>query len=345
VAESVRGGQWRLGFMLGAAACLTFVSAAAGARFTRVIPNHVERQIARQEATNGMYMHDNGYFDDGDYVLIDQIPNADYSRGGVYFIGASEMKMTLMPWRLSPDEAALIHNYSIGDFRHRDVYHYVRMLVEEAGLLQAGGERTTIFLGLSTEMTREHTAGYVESLFERHGFYTYEWSGGIHIRALSPLERAFRLTRNEANRFLSVLFLSPNRVGGRRAIEQTPEHQLRPANWRPIMEEEIRYLAQTIDYLQARGVNVVGIYPPQASWRDNVDYSGPHFEMVSEVLAARGVPLVDQRNMLPDEEFGDAVHPLYVGQVKLHDAYVELARGSLQEMVLLPRGRQLTRAN
>jgi hypothetical protein len=329
--KSVRGNQLRLALMLGVAVCVTFALAVVGARFTSVIPDHVDRQIAKHKADNGLYVYNQGYFDGGDYVLIDKIPNADYSRGGVYFIGASEMQMTLMPWRLSAEENALIHNYSIGDFRHRDVYHFVRMLVEEAGLLQAGGERTTIYLGLSTEMAREQTPGYVESLFERHGFYSYEWSEEMSMSAMPRLQRDHRLRRNEANRFLSILLLSRNEVGPVRLIEQRPEHQVRP-NWRPAMEEEVPYLAQAIDYLQARGVTVAGIYPPQASWRDHVDYSGRYFDMVSETLAARGVPLIDQRDLLMDDEFSDAVHPVYEGHAKLHDAYLELARHSLEEM-------------
>jgi hypothetical protein len=337
VAESVRGAQWALALTLAATACATFVAAAAGAQFTPVIENHVERQIERQAAVNGMYLYNRGYVDDGDYVLLGQIPNADFSRGGVYFIGASEMKLTLMPWRLAPEEAALIHNYSIGDFRHGDVLQFVRMLVEEGGLLQAGAERTTIFLGLSTEMTREPSPQYVGALLERHGFYTFERSGAMHLRVMSPVERSYRLGRNSANRFLSILLTSPNRVRTRREIEQLPENQVRTGDWRPAMELEGRNLAQTIDYLQARGVAVRAIYPPQASWRRDVDYSGPYFEMVSEILAARGVPLIDQRDLLTDAEFGDAVHARYDGQLKLHDAYLDLARDALHEMDMTPR--------
>jgi hypothetical protein len=342
MAESIRGAQWPLALMLGAASCVTFAAAAAGAHVTPVIQNHVERQIERQAAVNGMYLYNDGYVDDGDYVLLGQIPNADFSRGGVYFIGPSEMKLTLMPWRLSSEESALIHNYSLGDFRHGDVYQFVRMLVEEAGLLQAGAERTTIFLGLSTEMTREPSREYVGRLFERHGFYNFERSGEMHLRAMSPAERAYRLGRNSANRFLSVLLTSPNRVRTLREVEQLPENQIRTGDWRPAMELEERNLAQTIDYLQARGVAVRAIYPPQASWRRDVDYSAPYFEMVSEVLAARGVPLIDQRDLLTDAEFGDAVHARYEGQLKLHDAYLELAHDALDDMGIPTNAVQLT---
>ena len=343
MAKEVRNIQWRLALVLCATACLTFVASAAGVRLTPVIENHVQRQIARQEAENGSMMYAHGYFDDGDYVLVHQIPNDDFSRGGVYFIGASEMKMTLMPWRLSSEEAELIHNYSIGDFRHRDVYHYTRMLVEQAGLLAGGPDRVTVVLGLSTEMTRDQTPGYVESLFERHGLYEYEWSGQMRMTDLSPVERAFRLGRNDANRFLSTLLLSPNDVGHRRRGEQATSHQVWPKGWRPIMDEEVEYLARTIDYLQARGVNVRTIYPPQASWRE-MDYSARYFELVSAVLAARSVPMTDQRDLLIDDEFSDAVHPLYPGQVKLHNAYVALARDALVDMRLTSRA-QLTGAH
>jgi hypothetical protein len=50
------------------------------------------------------------------------------------------------------------------------------------------------------------------------------------------------------------------------------------------------------------------------------------------VLAARGVPMIDQRDLLTDDEFGDAVHARYEGQLKLHDAYLDLARDALDDM-------------
>ena len=64
--------------------------------------------------------------------------------------------------------------------------------------------------------------------------------------------------------------------------------------------------------------------------------------MVSAVLAARSVPLIDQRDWLADAEFGDAVHARYNGQLKLHDAYLDLARDALDDMGMPMSTVQLT---
>ncbi len=330
-AQPARRAAWLMPLGFGAVACAVVALSAAGARHTPLIRQHVEAQAAQQARENAMYVYDNGYLDGGDEVVLNQIPNDDYSRGGVYFIGDSQMWHSLMPWRLTPAESNLIHNYSIGDLRHRDVLHLLRMLVEQADLLQAGGERTTVFLCLSPEMAREPTPGYVEALFERHGFYSYDWTDGIRIIDMSAFERTLRLYRYDATRFLRTVVLRPNQVASRRQIEQTPAYQARP-NWREPMDEELAFLAQTLDYLQARGVRVRGLYFPEGSWRRGLDYSEYYRERVTELLSSRNIPLIDHGTMLADDEFGDAVHSLYSGQVKLHDAYLQLAREALEAM-------------
>ncbi len=323
--------QSRLSLMLGAAALLVLVLGAILAQSTPVIDNHVEREIAAQRDQNAMYFYDAGYIDDGDYVLLGQLPNADFSRGGVYFVGPSEMKLTLMPWRLSEEERGLIHNYSIGDFRHSDVREFLRMLTEEAGFLSAGGEQTTIYLGLSTEMANAPSS-YVPSLLERYGFYSYDRANRMHIVDMPNWERQLRLARDRGGRFLRIIFTSPTRVRGHRPIEQLPEHQVRAETWFADLRRETQELAATIDYLQRRGVNVRAILPPEGSWRHTVPYPAAYLEAVRPILEARGVPLIDQRALLSDSEFGDAVHARYSGQLKLHDAYLALARQSLAEM-------------
>ena len=159
----------------------TFATGIFVAEKTPLLANHVAREIARVEQTGGLYYFDNGYVDEGDYVLLEKLNNDDYSRGGVYFIGTSELQAGFADWMMTPAEAELIHNYSIGNLRHREAGQYLRMLVEENNLLEAGGEKTTIILSLNFQLTRiDREEMYAPNLFRRHGLYTFDREAGIH---------------------------------------------------------------------------------------------------------------------------------------------------------------------
>jgi hypothetical protein len=310
------------------------------AHWTPVIANHVAGELARHRATNGTLFYDGGYIDDGDYVLLGQIPKDDYSRGGVYFIGASEMKASIMPWLLPPSESRLIHEYSIGDFRHREVRHYLRSLIEEQGLLQAGGQKTTVILSLCYLLARKKDLNipldrYVELLFERHHFYTYDWNKGIHRVGLSSVERFLRLQRDFANRFLRFLILSPSRVRPYVPPDEWKRKHLisvMGSNWQEQMKADVQDLAELLDYLQKHNVRVRALFPPSGSWDKELPYEAAYREMVGPILASHNVPISDYGDFLPDEEFGDDIHARYSGQLKLHPAYRDLALQALSEM-------------
>jgi hypothetical protein len=330
------GTQRLLSIAMLAALCVTGLAVVALARLTPVFENHVARERAKLERTNGLYYFDESYRDEGDYVLVGQLMHDDYSRGGVYFIGSSEMNVALMPWALSPGERRLIHNYSIGDTRHSENRHYVRMLVEDNNLLEAGGENTTVILGLTFQQARLKGDGmYVRDLFRRHGLYTYDRILGITRVQMPPVERDYILARDEANRFLRIAFLSPSRVRltpDTRAFMYEHMNGVMAGDWRSIMRDEVEELTATIDYLQARGVHVWAIYPPMGTWQDEMPYLATYREMVDPILASRNVPLVDYGDLLPDDEFMDALHARYQGTVKVHAALRTLALGALAEM-------------
>ena len=319
-----RMGQLALSLMILAAICATIVLIDILANKLPVIQNHVASELEKQRATNGRFMYDAGYQDDGDYVLIGQILNDDFSRGGVYFVGASEMKITLMPWLMTPEERRLIHNYSLGDLRHVETLNYIRMLVEEDGLLKAGGDKTTIFLGLSYQMTRKKDLArppdrYVKELFERHGYYTYDQENGIHRVKMSSPERFVRIERDKISRFLTDVFFPASRVDSEPQIDKWKrEHLLNVmrGDWRPAMVREVGELGKTIDYLQARSVTVCLIYPPNGSWQKTLPYDAAYRAMVANMLASRHVTVIDQGTLLEDADFADASHALYAGQVE-----------------------------
>jgi hypothetical protein len=321
---------------------LTCAAVGWAAHFTPVFANHLARENERHRALDGMYFFNGGYIDDGDEVLVGQIPEADYSHGGVYFIGASETKMSIMPYILPPEQRALIHNYSLGDLRHIDVLHFVRLLVEEQGLLSAGGSKTTIFLGMSSMMGRprdwnRHDTHYVPDLFERHGFYTFDVDEGIHQVEMNPVERFLRRERIYASRFLNTLTATKSRV----SIPTPEDHHEFMAyqmdeGWREEMERQAVHLGETIDYLRARDVRVIILFPPIQSWQDAMPYQRRYRQILQPVLEQRKVEIADFSDLLPDSEFGDSVHARYSGQIKMHEAYSKLARAALSSRAPAP---------
>lgn len=331
--------QAQLSLLLAGAICGTLAGSAVLANVTPVIQNDAERKLAFQREHNTQYMFEGGYIDDGDYTLLDQLPRADLSRGGVYFIGASEMKISIMPWTLPPAERALIHNFSIGDLRFRELRRYMRTLVEDHNLLQAGGEKTTIFLGITYQLARlkdlkKETDRYVMNLFERHGLYTYDWEKGIHKVDQPAAERFFRLQRDCADRFVRAFFVKknpPTHIDPPKVFIQHLTGVMGEA-WEKTMRAEVRELEEMLDYLKAKNVRLRAIIGPNAPWQDELPYDNAFRALVLPLLEARGIPVIDHRDLLAGDDFGDAVHARYSGQIKLHDAYRKLALEALEEM-------------
>ncbi len=334
------GNQIRLsGLMLFAIVAAWAVSSYLS-RTTTVIEDRVEREQALQIESNGMYLYDGGYVDDGDLLLLDQLPNADFSRGGVYFIGSSETRASLMPWTLPEAEQKLIYNLSIGDLRHREIEYYLRMLVEDFDLLEAGGKKNTVVLSSFAFLARPKAPDgpmdqYVGLLFERHGQYDYDWEEGIYRRQQNPLERWYRTEKDHANRFLSGVFTAhESRVHPITEMDWRHDHLVfsMGEDWENFMKVEVERFAQTLDYLLDRDVHVIVLRPPVAAWQLEYPYEPAYRAMVAPILEARNIPVADFGDFLEDEEFGDHVHAVYSAQVKLHNAYRALALEELARM-------------
>ncbi|NQY98675.1 MAG: hypothetical protein HRT82_16095 [Henriciella sp.] len=331
------GDQIRLSIMMLLAVFLAWGGSSALARSTDVIANRVASEQARHVEIDGVFFYDGGYVDEGDMVLLDMIENADMSEGGVYFIGSSESVCSLMPWTLSAAERAQIHNFSIGDFRHREIEDYVRILVEDFNMLEAGGEKNTVVLSSFSLLARPKDLSrpidaYVANLFERHGRYSYDWEDGIRYKNPGRLERIYRSEKDLANRFLTfTLTPPPSRVRPVASMEWRVQHtrSIFGEGWEETMDVEVQSFERTIDYLLERNVNVMILRPPNGSWHDGFPFEEAYWSRVEPLIAARDLPVLDFTEFLEDEEFGDDVHPRYSGQVKLHEAYRELAIAEL----------------
>ena len=176
------------------------------------------RRLARWKQDNTTYQHALGFVDFENRLLIDEIPRADYCRGGVYFVGSSTVVMSLMSWELPPGQRELIHNYGISGASHAQQFHFIRYLVEHEGLLAAGGEKSLVVLGLfygNAAPTESGVNGqYVADLFRGQGLFAYSDAGGIEPAAGSGLPRKLRFEKARCSNFLRRSVYNAGLSGG-----------------------------------------------------------------------------------------------------------------------------------
>jgi hypothetical protein len=324
--------QMQLSLALWAAIILPVLLVGLLANFSPIMSNYLAKDAVRHRETNGFYPYTGGYVDPMDYLLLEQLSKeADYSRGGVYFVGASETMISIMPWEMVPAERKLIRNYGIGGLNHREARHFLRCLVEEHDLLRAGGEKTTVILGLSYGMVTKK-----DLQFKRHGLYTFHSNEGVHRTPMFSFVRFLRVQRVYANRFLNVLAFPTSEVrlpsNAGPAVHQARWIETMGDDWQKEMQEQMHDLDLLIDYLQERNVRVHAVFPPQATWKAGLPFADAYSDMVKPILAKHSVPTTDFRNLLPDEDYGDSSHFNYIGQWKVHRAYREVALKALAEM-------------
>lgn len=298
----------------------------------------------------GMYYEDRRHFADAEELLVlHEIPRADYSDGGVVFLGSSNMKTGLQVWTLSPELRRLIHNYGIGATNHTFIDQFLRYLVEERRLLAAGGEKTLVVFGLSYHLTGHAVGeGFFSALWRRHGLYEYHLSSGIRSREMSPRERFLRVERARVSGFIQR---APSYSGSLLRVLVGVEPRRRVANaevyvrrWREFMGPswgdkigtQLREFSQSVDYLQKRGAELAVVLLPIGSWEERLPFDEPYTRQLRRLCSSRSVPVHDLRDILTDEEFADSVHANLDGMEKLHRSLVRIALPHLRRTGALP---------
>jgi hypothetical protein len=128
-------------------------------------------------------------FEDG--TILDEPPTADYSKGGVVFVGSSNMKWAVKLRDLPPVEGGLLHNYGLGAANHADESNLLRFLAAKEGLSRSGPGKTQVILGVSYHtVAHEDTPDpFVLNLWRRHGLYDY---GAETVDSARPVSAARR---------------------------------------------------------------------------------------------------------------------------------------------------------
>jgi hypothetical protein len=302
------------------------------------------KALARWQKTNSQYQYKLGFADDEDRLLLKEIPEADYSRGGVGFFGASNVRASIMVWALPADQRRLIHNYGLSSATYSQQFQFIRLLVEHEGLLAAGGDKTLIVLGLfyanAVIIENRPTRQYFPALFRRHGLYTYDPREGIQPVAMNPLRRFLLVEKARCGGLLNydldpvTHVMPPGRHEPAKYQQYWTDYM--GADWQQDLPRELDQLGRLIDYLHARGASVAAVSTPLGSWHRQLPYPAAFARQVAPLLAAKAVPVIDLTDLLADEEFNDSAHANYLGRQKLHAAMLDIALPFLRRTGALP---------
>jgi hypothetical protein len=290
-----------------------------------------------------------GHFvDTEERLLHDAVPGADYSRGGVYFFGASSMQWAIKTWDLASEAQPLIHNFGLGGSKHGDMFDMIRFLVEDEGLLKAGGEKTLVVFGLNYRLC--HHSRLLEggkqgkaftSNFTRHGFYQIEPDGSIHRSGLNAIAKRMIIERTKMTGLLRELVniaytpVKPMRVHDRPLYSMHWRESMGP-RWQELIPYELNALAQAIDYLQQHKAKVAVVLFPMGSWEDGEPFAPVYNQRMRELCESAGVPLYDFSKLVDDEDFADSDHLAPSGVEKFQRAVMGFCLDHLRSSGALP---------
>lgn len=295
----------------------------------------VREQQQQDRARKQRYSYEHYFVDFEDRLINEELPAADYSRGGVYLMGTSNLKWATRLWELPEKQRALIHNYGIGATSHQFQSHFLKFLLDHEGMLSAGGAKNMVIYGVSWHAVGPNYSPqeFFPSLWERHGYYKYDPQAGILPQPAAAWTRALRFERVR----ISGLLRTMASIGARRMgyhnevrtlnLEAYVNERLAwysPA-WEARLREQVSIFEQMVADLRARGVTVAIVMLPQGSWEDRLPQKHSYDAAIKSICERRGIPLYDWSKLLDDDDFADSNHANPSGVDKMNPKFVELA--------------------
>ena len=284
--------------------------------------------------------------------IYGELPRLDFSKGGVYLLGASDVQCATRLWQLPPELQALIHNFGVSDSNPKGELVELQYLIEQRGMLKAGGEKSLVILGADYHCALHPSQSLPPAFadnWSRRGLFTCDVQQGIRPAPVNAILKwlDFEVTREGVliSRFrnLFVHRLSrwrhhgsePPRVHDRGFYTEVRRAEMGP-DWRKNIDESAQTFGQTLDYLIARHVQIRVILMPNGSWFDSLPYGQEYRRQIEVLCAQKQVPVSDWSRMLTDDEFADSNHPDVLGMEKLQPAILEIALSFLRSTHALP---------
>lgn len=305
------------------------------------------RRVAQVEKHNTGYIDGRFFRRQEDRLLYATIPSADYSSGGVYFIGDSTLEWAAALWKLPAAEQKLIWDYCLAQQTYTQQFQFVRYLIEQRNLLKGGPGKTLFIADLnfpdsSHVQTVRDSDNLWRSFFVSTGMYTYDLERGLGSVPMSPLQQwgHLALARNAAfwTWAQNILFLKQNDYevvgGGHGRVADYPEFwkTYMGSDWERGMDLELDQLGKMIDYLHARNVKISTVFMPMGSWCNSFPPYQRYRERVLALLGTKSVPVTDLSDDLPDDRFIDSMHLTYQGVMEIQPELIGMARAHIERL-------------
>jgi hypothetical protein len=301
-------------------------------------------QLALFERGQQIFLNRGNFLEFEDRLILEELPATDHSRGGVFFLGSSNLKWGLKLWALPDAKRRRLHNYGIGATNHTAELHFVRYLFEHAGLDRAPPDEVRLVLGLSCDNARMKRSRYFEALWARYGLFRYDPAAGISRIERNRLSRALatekaRLvsflggTMNQGARLLAAYFRLPLAPG---AGQLTPEVIERMAANYDVpdpagqIERQLQDLTALLAYLSERQVSARLVLLPERSSLREKPLPRAYGDAIQRIAREQGAPLTDLRGLLRDDEFLDFSHANRAGLDRIHSALMAVATSSTE---------------
>ncbi len=304
----------------------------------------VQWDLQRFRDGTELYMGRGMYREYEDRLLLELLPEADFSDGAVCFFGTSSMKWALCDWEWNEVERAHIHNMAIGASNHQFTSDLIHFLIDDYDLLEAGPQKVHLVIGLFWSMaTDPGEKGYFGSLWSRHGLYSYSKKEGIQ-HAINPgWARAFRSESARISSFLGGQF---NRVArwvstsiGINLAETSnisPEKARHWVNaryadleWNETAESQIAELRELFDTLNHLDVRTTAVLLPTRNAYDQIGFVNIYHQNIERICQDTGIPLIDLSELLESDEFADMNHSNYAGRQRTNDRLMMIAEKHL----------------
>jgi len=332
--------------MLAALLVLSAMAAVLGGLAVLTRSNNLAAWIDRKNEescrqTKTLLLH-RGWFQSSEELWIyDQPHQTDYAKGGVYFLGASYVKYSTKLWELRPELQALIHNYGMPAANHKSESVLLRYLIDERGMLKAGGEKNLVVFGVSYE-----TACYPSqslppewlNAWDRHGLFAFDPQKGIRAVPAGAFPKFIEFEETfQAECMIRLEKIFFQQISRWRHHGAEPARRLNPAlyiakrradmgpDWQRRITEDVQVLGQTIDYLQERHIQIRVVRMPEGSWELDLPYRVEYWKQITALCAEKHIPTSDWSKMLTDDEFADSGHPNTFGMDKITPAFLEIA--------------------
>src|SRR5258706_364519 len=130
---------------------LTIAAVDVAAHSTRVAESLDTWQENTSRAHDRPFVRTRNYGSFFETQMLDEFPNADYSRGGAYVVGSSIALYCADFHDLAANERRLIHSYGFPLASVAEISQLLHYLIEHEGLLSAGPEKTQLILAFAQD--------------------------------------------------------------------------------------------------------------------------------------------------------------------------------------------------